>query len=50
MSPPGEGVGKDSALVVVGSGSGMSRDRIEKQYGLCREPPDLMELEKEAGF
>lgn len=38
------------ALVVVSSGPGTSRGRIEKQYRLCRGPPDLMELEKEAGF
>lgn len=43
-------MGKDLALVVVSSGSGMSRDRVEKQYRLCRGPPDLMEVEKEAGF
>lgn len=38
---PGEGVQKGSVFVVVGSGSRKSRDRVEKQYGLCREPPDL---------
>lgn len=34
--------------MVVGSSSGMSRERhrVEKQCGLCREPPDSMELGK----
>lgn len=42
--------GEDSAFVVVDNGSGVSRNRVKKQYGLCREPPELMELKKEAVF
>lgn len=30
---------KAQLFVVVGSGSGLSGEGVEKQYGLCREPP-----------
>lgn len=48
-NPQSEGVGECSTFVVMGSCSGMSRDRVEKQYEL-QEATRLMELEKGAEF